>query len=64
MERLGKAPKPRWNDEKGQGGPGMATVSVRYIVDDVDAAIEFYCQSLGVRGGDASGTELRDDLPW
>jgi catechol 2,3-dioxygenase-like lactoylglutathione lyase family enzyme len=25
----------------------MATVSVRYIVDDVDAAIEFYCQSLG-----------------
>jgi catechol 2,3-dioxygenase-like lactoylglutathione lyase family enzyme len=25
----------------------MATVSVRYIVDDVDAAIEFYCQDLG-----------------
>jgi catechol 2,3-dioxygenase-like lactoylglutathione lyase family enzyme len=25
----------------------MATVSVRYIVDDVDAAIEFYCQRLG-----------------
>jgi catechol 2,3-dioxygenase-like lactoylglutathione lyase family enzyme len=25
----------------------MATVSVRYIVDDVDAAIEFYCQNLG-----------------
>jgi Lactoylglutathione lyase and related lyases len=25
----------------------MATVSVRYIVDDVDAAIEFYCQALG-----------------
>ena len=25
----------------------MATVSVRYIVDDVDAAIEFYCQQLG-----------------
>jgi catechol 2,3-dioxygenase-like lactoylglutathione lyase family enzyme len=25
----------------------MATVSVRYIVDDVDAAIEFYCGSLG-----------------
>jgi catechol 2,3-dioxygenase-like lactoylglutathione lyase family enzyme len=24
----------------------MATVSVRYIVDDVDAAIEFYCQHL------------------
>src|SRR5580700_4030579 len=25
----------------------MAKVSVRYIVDDVDAAIEFYCRSLG-----------------
>src|ERR1700744_1964896 len=25
----------------------MATVSVRYIVDDVDAAIEFYCGNLG-----------------
>jgi catechol 2,3-dioxygenase-like lactoylglutathione lyase family enzyme len=25
----------------------MAAVSVRYIVDDVDAAIEFYCQALG-----------------
>ena len=25
----------------------MATVSVRYIVDDVDAAIEFYCGDLG-----------------
>jgi catechol 2,3-dioxygenase-like lactoylglutathione lyase family enzyme len=25
----------------------MATVSVRYIVDDVDAAITFYCGSLG-----------------
>ncbi len=27
----------------------MATVSVRYIVNDVDAAIEFYCQRLGFR---------------
>jgi catechol 2,3-dioxygenase-like lactoylglutathione lyase family enzyme len=27
----------------------MATVSVRYIVTDVDAAIEFYCQRLGFR---------------
>ena len=27
----------------------MATVSVRYIVDDVDAAIEFYCRELGFR---------------
>ncbi len=25
----------------------MAKLSVRYIVDDVDAAIEFYCQQLG-----------------
>jgi catechol 2,3-dioxygenase-like lactoylglutathione lyase family enzyme len=25
----------------------MATVSVRYIVNDVDAAIAFYCQRLG-----------------
>lgn len=27
----------------------MATVSVRYIVDDVDAAIGFYCERLGFR---------------
>lgn len=27
----------------------MATVSVRYIVDDVDAAIAFYCEHLGFR---------------
>jgi catechol 2,3-dioxygenase-like lactoylglutathione lyase family enzyme len=25
----------------------MATVSVRYIVNDVDAAIDFYCGQLG-----------------
>ncbi|MGI8713224.1 MAG: VOC family protein [Solirubrobacteraceae bacterium] len=25
----------------------MPTVSVRYIVDDVDAAIDFYCRQLG-----------------
>jgi catechol 2,3-dioxygenase-like lactoylglutathione lyase family enzyme len=25
----------------------MATVSIRYIVDDVDAAIDFYCGKLG-----------------
>jgi catechol 2,3-dioxygenase-like lactoylglutathione lyase family enzyme len=25
----------------------MSTVSVRYIVDDVDAAIDFYCDQLG-----------------
>jgi catechol 2,3-dioxygenase-like lactoylglutathione lyase family enzyme len=27
----------------------VATVSVRYVVHDVDAAIEFYCQDLGFR---------------
>ena len=27
----------------------MAKVSVRYIVDDVDAAIHFYCHQLGFR---------------
>jgi catechol 2,3-dioxygenase-like lactoylglutathione lyase family enzyme len=27
----------------------MAAVQVRYIVDDVDAAIGFYCQQLGFR---------------
>ena len=27
----------------------MPTVSVRYIVDDVDAAIEFYCRELGFK---------------
>jgi catechol 2,3-dioxygenase-like lactoylglutathione lyase family enzyme len=27
----------------------VATVSVRYIVDDVDAAIVFYCEHLGFR---------------
>src|SRR5437868_1331444 len=28
-------------------GDGMTKVSVRYIVDDVDAAIDFYCRQLG-----------------
>jgi catechol 2,3-dioxygenase-like lactoylglutathione lyase family enzyme len=27
----------------------MATVSVRYFVNDVDAAIRFYCENLGFR---------------
>jgi len=27
----------------------MARISVRYIVDDVDAAIDFYCRELGFR---------------
>jgi catechol 2,3-dioxygenase-like lactoylglutathione lyase family enzyme len=35
--------------KKQQGEQVMATVSVRYIVTDVDAAIKFYCQHLGFR---------------
>jgi catechol 2,3-dioxygenase-like lactoylglutathione lyase family enzyme len=31
----------------GNQGEIMARVSVRYIVDDVDAAIDFYCRRLG-----------------
>ena len=31
----------------------MATVSVRYIVHDVDAAISFYCDLSRLHGGDA-----------
>ncbi len=38
----------------------MATVSVRYIVDDVDAAIGFYRDRLGFDGGDAPGADVRD----
>jgi hypothetical protein len=30
-----------------RGGTPMATVSVRYIVNDVDAAIALYCENLG-----------------
>jgi catechol 2,3-dioxygenase-like lactoylglutathione lyase family enzyme len=33
--------------KRGKGKYSMATVQVRYIVDDVDAAIAFYCQHLG-----------------
>ena len=40
----------------------MATVSVRYIVNDVDEAISFYCQHLGFED-DASCADLRDALP-
>ena len=29
----------------------MATVSVRFIVDDVDTALAFYCQHLGFEAG-------------
>ena len=36
--------------QEARGGvTAMATVSVRYFVDDVDAAIEFYCGLLGSR---------------
>ena len=40
----------------------MATVSVRYIVDDVDAAIAFYTRAPRLRRGDASGPDVRDAL--
>jgi catechol 2,3-dioxygenase-like lactoylglutathione lyase family enzyme len=39
----------------------MATVSVRYIVTDVDAAIEFYCPHLGFH--EEMHPDLRDALP-
>lgn len=41
----------------------MATVSVRYIVDDVDAAIAFYCRASRLPRRDASGSFVRHDLP-
>src|ERR1700680_3269108 len=44
----------------------MATVQVRYIVDDVDAAIAFYCQHLGfhedMHPAPAFAMLSRDDL--
>jgi catechol 2,3-dioxygenase-like lactoylglutathione lyase family enzyme len=44
----------------------MATVTVRYIVDDVDAAIEFYCRHLGfaevMHPAPAFAMLARDDL--
>jgi catechol 2,3-dioxygenase-like lactoylglutathione lyase family enzyme len=44
----------------------MATVSVRYIVNDVDAAIAFYCQNLGftevMHPAPAFAMLTRDDL--
>jgi catechol 2,3-dioxygenase-like lactoylglutathione lyase family enzyme len=44
----------------------VATVSVRYIVDDVDAAIDFYCRHLGFREqmhpAPAFAMLVRDDL--
>ena len=43
-------------------GSAMTTVSVRYIVDDVDAAIAFYCGHLGFTRH-ASGADVRDALP-
>jgi catechol 2,3-dioxygenase-like lactoylglutathione lyase family enzyme len=42
---MGKAIKR--DRQVGREEQRVATVSVRYIVDDVDAAIEFYCGQLG-----------------
>ena len=41
----------------------MATVSVRYIVDDVDAAIAFYCQQLGFEEMMHPAADVRDAHP-
>jgi catechol 2,3-dioxygenase-like lactoylglutathione lyase family enzyme len=41
----------------------MANVTVRYIVDDVDAAIDF-CQAPRLPGGHAPGTDLRHAVAW
>ena len=41
----------------------MATVSVRYIVDDVDAGIAFYTKTTRLPRRHASGTDIRDALP-
>ena len=38
----------------------MATVSVRYIVDDVDAAIAFYCGHLGFEEVMHPGPDVRN----
>jgi catechol 2,3-dioxygenase-like lactoylglutathione lyase family enzyme len=44
----------------------VATVSVRYIVDDVDAAIEFYCGNLGfeevMHPARAAGASFRNEI--
>ena len=44
----------------------MSTVSVRYIIDDVDAAVDFYAERLGfkvdVRPGPGFAMLSRDDL--
>ena len=41
----------------------MATVSVRYIVEDVDAAIAFYTRHLGFHEEMHPAPTLRDALP-
>jgi catechol 2,3-dioxygenase-like lactoylglutathione lyase family enzyme len=49
-----------------QKEPSMTTVSVRYIVDDVDAALGFYCDQLGfgvvMRPAPGFAMLSRDDL--
>ena len=41
--------QPVYDDGDRDGGDLMASVSVRYIVDDVEAAIGFYCDLLDFR---------------
>src|SRR5215213_1051254 len=45
--RYFQAPYAHQSTKACQGGSTMAPVSVRYIVDDVDAAITFYTRHLG-----------------
>jgi catechol 2,3-dioxygenase-like lactoylglutathione lyase family enzyme len=45
--RCFQAPDGHQATKAPQGEPTMASVSVRYIVDDVDAAITFYTRHLG-----------------
>src|SRR5215469_12602420 len=45
--QLRAGPHHRLPGPPGGGNAVMATVSVRYFVDDVDEAIRFYCENLG-----------------
>jgi catechol 2,3-dioxygenase-like lactoylglutathione lyase family enzyme len=40
----------------------MSTVSVRYIVDNVDAAIPFYTEMLGFKVDMSSRTRVRESV--
>jgi catechol 2,3-dioxygenase-like lactoylglutathione lyase family enzyme len=46
----------------------MATATVRYIIDDVDASIDFYCRILGfqelMHPAATFAMLVREDLHW